>query len=105
MYVKRLMIQTGFFLLTLFTLGFSYFVLFVESDLLTLKAEQRRAEIARVVRQSEHLESEVYMISREIEQLKRDSELSSLIARTILGVVLPSETIYQLSSDQNRRSP
>jgi cell division protein FtsB len=99
------MIQTGFLLLTLFTLGFSYFVLFVENDVLTLKAEQRRAEIDRVVRNSERLESEVYMISREIEQLKRDSELSSLIARTILGVVLPSETIYQLSSNQNRRSP
>ena len=105
MHFKRLMIQASFFLLTLFTLGFSYFVLFVESDVLTLKAKQRRAEIARVVRDSERLESEVYMISREIKQLKRDSEMSSLLARTILGVVLPSETIYQLSSERDRRSP
>jgi len=52
--------------------------------------EQRRQEVRE-------LEHRVHVIEAEIQALEVDSEESSLMARTLLGMVLPSELLYQLS--------
>lgn len=95
-------ISLGVFILA--TLLFSYRALIQEAAELELTAE-RHLQVIESKREETRLRTnQVHMLEREISHLKVDSELSSLLARTFLGVVLPSESVYRLSSGNVNRS-
>ena len=105
---QLLLVRIGLGVFMLVTLQFSYRALIQESAELELTAEHHLTMIESKREKTRLLKSQVHMLEREIAHLKVDSELSSLLARTILGVVLPSESVYQLSNmgtDQRELEP
>jgi len=105
---QLLLVRIGLGVFMLVTLQFSYRALIQESAELELTAEHHLNMIESKREKTRLLKSQVHMLEREIAHLKVDSELSSLLARTILGVVLPSESVYQLSTtgtDQREFEP
>ena len=98
MRLQQLTIQFALLFLTLGTLSFAYYAVFDQSERLTREAQERRREIELIRAKTLHLKNQIYMLERELEQLSVDSELSSFVARTILGVVRPREMVYQLNA-------
>jgi len=93
---KLLLIRIGLFAFACATLAFWYHALFIESSDLELKAETHMRMIEERREETKRTQHQIHLLEREVAQLKVDSELSSLLARTILGVVLPTESVYQL---------
>ena len=91
----------GSALLLLFMCAVSGFVWYVVSEkgpALALEISAREALMAQKRLEVRDLNHRLYVLEAEILALEVDSEESSLMARTLLGMVLPSEYIYQLSS-------
>ena len=63
-------------------------------------AEQRAEEVRRLQDDDIRLSAEIRALQAEIDALKTDSEETSLVARTTLGMVSSDEVVYQLN---NRR--
>ena len=63
-------------------------------------AEQRAEEVRRLQEDDIRLSAEIRALQAEIDALKTDSEETSLVPRTTLGMVSGDEVIYQLN---NRR--
>ena len=94
---QLLLIRIGLGAFMIVTLLFSYQALIKEAAELELTADRHLQMIESKREKTRLIKSQVYMLEREIAHLKVDSELSSLLARTILGVVLPSESVYRLN--------
>ena len=94
---QLLLIRIGLGVFMIATLSFSYQALIREAAELELTAERHLQMIESKREKTRLIKSQVHMLEREIAHLKVDSELSSLLARTILGVVLPSESVYRLN--------
>ena len=63
-------------------------------------AEKRAEEVRRLQDDDIKLSAEIRALQAEIDALKTDSEETSLVARTTLGMVSSDEVVYQLN---NRR--
>ena len=61
-------------------------------------AEQRAEQVNRLQERDIRVAAEVRALQAEIDALKTDSEETSLVARTSLGMVLSDEVIYQLNN-------
>jgi cell division protein FtsB len=98
MRLQQLTVQFALLLLTAATLSFAYYAVFDQSERLSREAQERRQEIEQMRAKTLHVKNQTYMLERELELLSVDSELSSFVARTILGVVRPTEMVYQLNA-------
>ena len=81
---------------------FSLHAVFVKGDELARLAKDREVELERLRDYDVMLSAEIGALRAEIEKLKTDSEETSLIARTLLGMVDSDEVIYQLKRDRLR---
>lgn len=65
------------------------------------KLVAERAEEVRLLQESDiRITAEIGALRAEIESLKSDTEDTSLVARTMFGMVSSDEVIYQLNSAQ-----
>ena len=71
--------------------------LFFEGERLGKLAQERAAEVERLKALDIMLSAEIGALQAEINALKTDSEETSLVARTLLGMVANDEVIYQLN--------
>ncbi len=78
--------------------AFSWYAFREEGPALSLLIEERERLLANKRLEVRDLGYRLYVLEAEIQSLEVDSEESSLMARTLLGMVLPSEFIYQLGS-------
>ena len=86
-------------LISLCLILFSMHAIFVKGDELTRLAQDREAELTRLRDYDVMLSAEIGALRSEIKKLKTDSEETSLVARTLLGMVDSDEGIYQLKRD------
>lgn len=101
---QLLLVRIGLGVFIVVTLMFSYQALIKEAAELEFTAERHLQMIESKREKTRLIKNQIHMLEREIAHLKVDSELSSLLARTILGVVLPSESVYRLHSNQTTAS-
>lgn len=90
---------------TLFSLTltlFSLHAIFYKGAELSRLAQDREAELERLRDYDVMLSAEIGALRAEIEKLKTDSEETSLVARTLLGMVDSDEVIYQIKRDRLR---
>lgn len=78
--------------------GFVWYVVRERGPALAREILAREALMAQKRLEVRDLKHRLYVLEAEILALEVDSEESSLMARTLLGMVLPSEFIYQLGS-------
>ena len=78
--------------------AFSWYSFRQEGPALSRLVEERERLLASRRLEVRDLGNRLYVLEAEIQSLEVDSEESSLMARTLLGMVLPSEFIYQLGS-------
>lgn len=71
--------------------------LFFEGKRLGKLAHERSDEVQRLKALDIMLSAEIGALQAEIKALKTDSEETSLVARTLLGMVASDEVIYQLN--------
>ena len=88
------------------TLGsMSLYALLVEGKHLERLAVEREVEIERLRNIDVMYSSEIGALQAEIDHLKTDSEETSLVARTLLGMVAKDEVIYQLNNQEIEEEP
>ena len=75
-----------------------YYTFSYKGEMLDEEYEMHAQQYKQLQAESLSLSTEIYMLNVEIESLKKDSEESSLAARTLLGMVRPSEFVYQLNT-------
>ena len=103
-----LLIRIGLFAFACATLAFWYHALFIESSDLELKAETHMRMIEERREETKKTQHQIHLLEREVAQLKVDSELSSLLARTApLGrsprrvtMRLMPRSLYSFSSER-----
>ena len=92
--------EVSFVVFITLTLGlFSLHAIFIKGDKLHTLVQERNFEIERLQSYDVMLSAEISALRAEISELKTDSEETSLIARTLLGMVDRDEVIYQLNQD------
>ena len=67
---------------------------------LSLIAEERAHEVKRLQADDIRLSAMLTALRTEIKALQTDSEQTSVLARTTLGMVISDEVVYQLSGQQ-----
>lgn len=71
--------------------------LFVSGESLNTLSQSRELKIQRLRATDIMLSAQIGALEAEIDVLKRDTEETSLVARTLLGMVSSDEVIYQLN--------
>ena len=71
--------------------------LLVTAEDLGQQVQAREMKIQRLKVEDIMLSAQISALEAEIEALQRDSEETSLVARTLLGMVSSDEVIYQLN--------
>lgn len=95
--------QREFIVLLAFVLGLgglSIYAHFIEGARLSELAQERAVEIELLRERDIRLSAVSEALKAELEQLKIDSEETSLVARTMFGMISADEVIYQLNADQ-----
>ena len=78
--------------------AYHHYVQSVAGPKLAQEWERMNQKLEVLQREDIQLSAQIHMLQVEIDALKVESEESSLAARTLLGMVRPSELIYQLTS-------
>jgi cell division protein FtsB len=78
--------------------AYYHYVQSVAGPKLAQKWEQMNRKLEYLQQKDIQLSAQIHMLKTEINALNHESEESSLAARTLLGMVRPSELIYQLTA-------
>ena len=74
-----------------------HYVQSVAAPKLSREWERMNQKLEVLQKEDTQISAQIHMLQVEIDALKVESEESSLAARTLLGMVRPSELIYQLN--------
>lgn len=74
--------------------------LLVTGQELGQQVQAREMKIQRLIAEDIMLSAQIGALETEIDRLQRDSEETSLVARTLLGMVSSDEVIYQLNNQR-----
>ena len=93
-------IRSIFIILTLLCIipAYYHYVQSISAPKLAQEWEQMNKKLKYLQKEDIQLSAQIHMLKVEIQALNHESEESSLAARTLLGMVRPSELIYQLTA-------
>ena len=77
---------------------YHHYIQSVAGPKLAQEWEHMNKKLKYLQKEDIQLSAQIHMLKVEIDSLNNESEESSLAARTLLGMVRPSELIYQLTA-------